>query len=77
MNMKKSILEGEIAGRRVPSRFGMLMRPLELLRENRENSHPEIMHDYYEYKRAEAAPLVAERRGASAVGAWQRQSFNR
>jgi len=75
--MKKSILKGEITGRRASSRFGVLARPIELFRKNRESSHPEIIHDYYEYRRAEVAPFVAERRGASAVGAWQRQSFNR
>ncbi|HJX23337.1 MAG TPA: hypothetical protein VJ574_02875 [Candidatus Bathyarchaeia archaeon] len=75
--MKKSISEGEIAGRRAPSRLGMLMSPIKSFRKNRESSHPEITADYYSYRRAEAVPLEAERRSASAVGAWQRQSFNR
>ena len=75
--MKKSISEVEISGRRIPSRFGMLARTIGLFRKNHESSLPEITPDYYISRRAEVAPFNAERRSAPAVGAWQRQSFNR
>jgi len=75
--MKKSAIKSEIAERRIPSKLGMVKSSLQFLRKTHQNSHPEIKIDYDSYNRVEVAPFEAERRGASAVGAWQRQSFNR
>jgi hypothetical protein len=77
MIMKKSVIEGNLAERRTPSRFGTLMSPIRFFKKGHNNPHFRITPDRSNCSKTEIAHLEMEWRSALAIGAWQRQSLSR